>query len=202
MKFLKKYSKKYLLPLIIIIILLTLLKTSNGQQEKNETNINNTDINKNNDTNTSSIKPIPDTTNKETENKNHTNITINTNTTYIYDPINDKSVESENIEIKFYKSEKPRTELIKGYKGFIELKDEFYRETFKQFNYKYMPENKEYNDTIDSLSILWFISAGFIGFLFILYFILRFFFGKFKGAKEDNLHEDDKWLPWSLFGKI
>jgi hypothetical protein len=127
---------------------------------------------------------------------------LNSSNNIEYDPINDKSVEGETYEIKFYKSQIPRNELIKGYKGFIELKDEFYRETFRKFNYTYRPENLEYNKTINSLSIFWYIGAVFIGFIFLLYIILRFFFGKFKGPKEENLHEDDKWLPWCLFGKI
>ena len=227
-----KNLRKYFLPLIIIIILTLLKISNNqkipsNDNESTNTNINNnTEINKNNtDTDNTNSNSNTDTNNNKTDtytdtdtdtdnnklnnntdsNNNDNNNTDKNNSetnTDIYDAINDHSIESDNLEIKFYKSNTTsRSKMVKNYKSFIELKDEFYRNTFKPFNYKYMPENKEYKKTIYKLSDLWFVMAGLVGIFFILYIILRFFFGKFKGAKEDNLHPDDKWLPWGLFSK-
>jgi hypothetical protein len=130
-----------------------------------------------------------------------TNNTNNTNNDNTYDIANNYTIENDNIEIKFYKSEIPRIDLVSEYQEFIKFKNEFYFENFKKFNNKYLPENLEYKKTILEISIYWYISAGFVGLLFIIYIILRVFFRKFRGAKDDNIHSDDKIFLWILFCK-
>lgn len=189
-----KTKKKLLLLSLLILLsnLITILLTQKIPSEKNNTNTdNNTNPIDNNSDNNTNIDPV--TPDSDEEKKD--NITIDNKTDY--DPINDKSSESENIYIDFYKSPINRTTLVKGYQGFIELKDEFYRKTFAEFDHKFKPENEEYRNTIYHLSFFWYMSAGLVGVFFVAYVILRLFFGKFKGAKD--IDQDDKILPWVMF---
>ena len=208
----KDYLKTSIL-LILIICLLNLLNTQKSPNDsfKNQTDTdpkNNTDNNTKNDTDNKEQSgsdvgpipgPIPDPEDQETDNESK-NETASNKTDY--DVVNDHGVENDNIEINIYKSNIPRKNITSEYKGFIELKNDFYRNAFKPFNYKYLPENKDYNNVIYKLSNFWYVAAGFVGILFIAYFILRCFFGKFRGAKDDNIHPDDKFLPWILLGNF
>jgi hypothetical protein len=175
--------KHHLKVFIFIIIIITLFQQLYLQ--KNE--IDNKELNKNSNDSSNSE---PNKTNDEYKKNNYID----------YDVVNNYTIENDNIEINFYKSKIPRVNITSDYKGFIEIKNEFYFNLFKKFNYKYLPENEDYNKTIYNLSIYWFISAGFVAIFFIAYFILRVFFRKFRGAKDDNIHPDDKIFLWILFG--
>lgn len=184
------------IPLTILLITsFSLLLTFNTQKapinQNNQTIQNNTNNNNTNENNTN-----PDNNNNEDNNQEEEK-------NKPYNILTDYSVENDNFNVEFYKPNiTSRENIVKNYKGFIELKNKFYKNTFRPFNYRFKPEDEEYKNTIYGLSSNWYLLAGFVAFMFLVYGVLRLFFGKFRGAKDDNIRPDDKIFSSMLFGNF
>lgn len=85
------------------------------------------------------------------------------------------------------------------YTKYIDLLKDFTLKNYKKIGKKFAPEDKEYQEEMYKIGANWFIIAGIAAFLFLVYLVLRTFFGKFKGSKQDNIEKDSKIFAWSFF---
>jgi hypothetical protein len=171
-----KIKNKKLLLFLVCVIILTSQITCGNDNSTNSTN-----------------QTIPDSvTTNSTTNDPIVNPTVKNQT---------EIQEKDKFNILIYRSMKTlnKSEIGDGYIKYINFKEDLYVTPFKEFNNKFSPELKKYNQKIYDLGSYWFVIAGLSGLIFIIYVVLNRFFGKFRGSKKENLDADFKYWAWGVF---